>query len=410
MPSLVVTIDSVRVVLRKARKSTPFRGPVEYCMIEWLREEEVQWVVEFLQSVSARVPLRALVHGDIYALPAKVPHGPIVNARPLLNFTTMWKLVGAHIASQYVPLVARAGPCTQFALHASSSIVDLLRVLHDYVWFRFLRRKRVCLVMDDFRHAYGSVVHDTLRCLLRLASFPEVVIDLLLLATTEATFHMGESGGVAEALAPLLASVAQGCPARAMVFCVVAEVRAFQALLRVPLRWGPGGPFNRLGYMDDTTWCIDSESDLPLFADNLQRAGLKTNLFSSGPKQLLVIALCEAFQVNFHPLSVHMGGSRMPVHQGPGYVRIVGRHLFPHVYHKVDKAKLFIASRRASRALAMVWLTSNYPCQMCSAVAGGQQRWQAGVRPPTYDSMRVADQAAASVLRAVTGWHALPSA
>ena len=167
-----------------------------------------------------------------------------------------------------------------------------------------------------------------------------------------------------------------------MVFCVVAEVRAFLALLRVPLCWGPGGPFNRLGYMEDTTWCIDSESDLPLFADNLQRAGLRTNLFSSGPKRLLVTASCEGFQVNFHPMSVYMGGSRMPVHQGPGYVRMVGRHLFPHVYHKVDKIKLFSASRRASRALAMVRLPSNYPCQMYSAVAGGQQCWQAGVRPP----------------------------
>ena len=233
MPSLVVTIDCVRVVLRKAQKSTPFRNLVDYCMIEWLREEELQWVVEFLQSVSTGVLLRALVHGDFYALPAKVPHGLIVNARPLLNFTTMWKLVVAHIASQYVPLLAQAGvlPCTQFALHASSSVVDLLRVLHDYVWFRFLRWKRVCLVVDNVRHAYGSVVHDTLRCLLRLAGFPEVVIDLLQLATTEATVHMGGSGGVTEALARLLAGVAQGCPASAMVFCVVAEVRAFLALL-----------------------------------------------------------------------------------------------------------------------------------------------------------------------------------
>ena len=213
MLSLVVTIDSIRVVLRKARKSTPFRDLVEYCMIEWLREEELQWVVHFLQSVSTGVPLRALVHGDFYALPTKVPHGPIVHARPL--FTTMRKLVGAHIASQYVPLLARAGvqPCTQFALHASSSVAHLLRVLHDYVWFRFLRQKRVCLVVDNVRHAHGSIGHDTLRCLLRLAGLPEVVIDLLLLAATEATFHMGGSGGVAEALARVLAGVAQRCPA-----------------------------------------------------------------------------------------------------------------------------------------------------------------------------------------------------
>ena len=40
---------------------------------------------------------------------------------------------------QYVPLLARAGvlPCTQFALHPSSSVANLLRVLHDYIWFNF---------------------------------------------------------------------------------------------------------------------------------------------------------------------------------------------------------------------------------------------------------------------------------
>ena len=148
--------------------------------------------------------------------------------------------------------------------------------------------------------------------------------------------------------------------ASSMVFYVVAEVRTFLPLLRVTPCWGPTGPFNRLGYMDDTTWCIDSESDLPLFADNSQRAGLGTNLFSFGREELLVVAWCEGFQVSFHPLSVYMGGSCMPVHQGSWYVRIVGRHLFPHVYHKVDKIKLFSASRRASRALAMVRLPSNY--------------------------------------------------
>ena len=169
-------------------------------------------------------------------------------------------------------------------------------------------------MVDDVPRAYGSVVHNTLRRLSRLAGFLEVVVDLLLLATTEATVHMAGSTGIAEAPARLLAGVAQGC---LMDFCSIAEVRAFLAILRVPPCWGPGGPFNRLGYMDDTTWCIDSESDLPLFADNLQRAGLKTNLFSSGPKQLLVIASCEGFQVNFHPLFVYMGGSRMSVHQGP---------------------------------------------------------------------------------------------
>ena len=101
--------------------------------------------------------------------------------------------------------------------------------------------------------------------------------------------------------------------------------------------------------------------------------GLRTNLFSSRPKQLLVVASCEGFQVRLPPASVYVGGSRMPVHQGSGYMCMVGQRLFPHVYHKVDKVKLFIASRRASRALAMVRLPSHYQYRMSSAVARGQQ-------------------------------------
>ena len=133
------------------------------------------------------------------------------------------------------------------------------------------------------------------------------------------------------------------------------------ALLRVPPCWGHGGPFHRLGYMDDITWCIESEPKLLVFADNLQKARVLPNLFLSGPKQLLVVAAYDGFQSTFHPRSVYMVGSRMPVHQGPGYWRVLGRHLFPHIYHKITKMKLFRASRRASQALAMVcsqWTTS----------------------------------------------------
>ena len=178
------------------------------------------------------VPLRAIAHGEFYALRAKVPHGPIVNARPLVNFTTMWKLGGAHIASQYVPLLAGVGvlPCTQLASHAVSSVARLLRVLHDYVYFGFFRSKRVCLVVDDVRHACGSIRHSALRCLLRLDGFLEAVIDLLLLA---ARGHRVD-GWV------------QGCQRGA---CVLAgrSGTILSRSLGVPPCRGPGGSFNRLG-------------------------------------------------------------------------------------------------------------------------------------------------------------------
>ena len=157
VPPLAVTIDSTRRMLRKAKWSTPFRDLVEYCMIKWLHDSQLQWVASFMQQVSAGVPLRAIVHGDAYALLAKTPHGPIVNVCLLLNFATMGKLVGVHVAYQYVPLPARAGalPCMQFVLHSSSSVADLLQVLHNCIWVSFFCRRRVCLVVDSVRHAYG---------------------------------------------------------------------------------------------------------------------------------------------------------------------------------------------------------------------------------------------------------------
>ena len=85
---------------------------------------------------------------------------------------------------------------------------------------------------------------------------------------------------------------------------------------------------------------------------------------------------------------------------------MVGRHLFPRVYHKVDKMKLFSAGRRVSQALAMVRLPSNYPYQMYNAVAGGQQRCT--IMNQTASVLRIVT--GWQVLRIVTGWHTLPSA
>ena len=41
MPPLRVTLNSLRVLVRKARRSTPFRDLIEYCMIEWLADTEL---------------------------------------------------------------------------------------------------------------------------------------------------------------------------------------------------------------------------------------------------------------------------------------------------------------------------------------------------------------------------------
>ena len=64
------------------------------------------------------------------------------------------------------------------------------------------------------------------------------------------------------------------------------------------------------------------------------------------------------------------------------YIRVVGRHALPHVFHWEDYIKLMKSSRRAAIAMRCVKLPANYPILMYSAAGGGMQRWMAAVRPP----------------------------
>ena len=107
-----------------------------------------------------------LYQGDFYALPNKLPHGPIANARPLLNFATMWKMLSGCVNNHLAPFLCAAEiiPTTKFALLGGSSTVDLLRVLHDYTESRWAQNLAVILLMDDVRHALGSVPHDPHTC------------------------------------------------------------------------------------------------------------------------------------------------------------------------------------------------------------------------------------------------------
>ena len=84
--ALASIFDICKACVAQSSVILPFWGLVEYCMLEWLQDEQLQWVVDFVQDIPRGKPLDVVVQGDFYALPNKVPHGPIVNSRPLLNF------------------------------------------------------------------------------------------------------------------------------------------------------------------------------------------------------------------------------------------------------------------------------------------------------------------------------------
>ena len=100
-----------------------------------------------------------------------------------------------------------------------------------------------------------------------------------------------------------------------------------------------------------------------------------------------------------------MNGVRLPVPSESEYIRSLGRHTLPHVYHMEDFRKLMTATRRASAVVPLNSLRAQYPPAMYNPKAGGMTRFQAGVRPPPppVRVWHLADLPAVSALRAVVG-------
>ena len=123
LPPLKLTGHTLRQVLRESPNSTPFHDRLEYRMYQrWYQGENIS----------------STFWGDFYALPNTLPHGPIANGRPLLNFTTSWNVFSSVLKRHLTPVVSNFGiiPPLQFALYGGSSAVDVLRVVHDTDGFK----------------------------------------------------------------------------------------------------------------------------------------------------------------------------------------------------------------------------------------------------------------------------------
>ena len=86
------------------------------------------------------------------------------------------------------------------------------------------------------------------------------------------------------------------------------------------------------------------------------------------------------------------------------YVRVLGRHALPHLFHPIDCRRLFSGTRAACRALRAPRLPAHYPLAMFVAKCHGTVNWFTSVRPPSYGAMRVLDAMAVSAIRATAGW------
>ena len=83
------------------------------------------------------------------------------NDRPLTNLVLLRKVVGLVVKEEEQPWLREHGflPPSQFALWPGTSVWDFLRVLHDYFWHRWGSGGEAWPILDDIRHAFGSLDH-----------------------------------------------------------------------------------------------------------------------------------------------------------------------------------------------------------------------------------------------------------
>ena len=102
----------------------------------------------------------------------------------------IWKLVITK-ALQTWPTGHNRISCTQMAMQRSTSVVDLLRIVFDWIQQRWWNGLWAFFLLDDVDHAFGSVSHDTLRSSLLSAGVHPSLTDLVLYAVQHLTLHRG---------------------------------------------------------------------------------------------------------------------------------------------------------------------------------------------------------------------------
>ena len=138
-----------------------------------------------------------------------------------------------------------------------------------------------------------------------------------------------------------------------------------------------------MAYMDDTTYLLDEVTDIQQLLSNLYQTGIMTHLHTSTVKLVVAVTHRQGLQVIFDKPDILAGGSIAPMADGKMYIRLLGRHAMPHIFHTNDFMKMMSASRRASIVLRYARLPANYPILMYNASAGGAHRWLGGIRPPS---------------------------
>ena len=137
------------------------------------------------------------------------------------------------------------------------------------------------MLLDDVRHAFGLVQHETVQTLLEEAGIPLGVRRLIMNAAQKAKKIMGGEWGSTLAMTTFLAGLAQGCPLSALVFCLTVQLRIALVIQHTTPVDSDAGPLSQVSYMDDVTYLPGTLQEFRRMVGQLAPAGIQTHMHSS---------------------------------------------------------------------------------------------------------------------------------
>ena len=194
----------------------------------------------------------------------------------------------------------------------------------------------------------------------------------------------------------------------ALLLCILLEPRICMVLHGIPKPRSRCGDFGHVAYMDDTTYRLDQVTNIQQLLSNLYQTGIMTRLHTSTVKLVVAVTHRQGLQVLLDRPDILAGGSRVPIADGKMYIRLLGRHAMPHIFHTNDFIKMMSASREHSTKICHI--TSKLSHFNVQCFCRGAHRWLGGITSPSLGSMRLSDHPAASALRATANWDSVPPA
>ena len=388
------TVPHLRRILQLTGNTAPARQRLQYWMLREMDDDGLAIVCEVVNRYMRGERLEALAHGDLHLLPKKPPPFIGANDRPLTNLVPLRKVVGVVVKEEEQPWLREHSflPTSQFALWPGTSVWDFLRVLHDYFWHRWGSGGEAWPVLDDVRHAFGSPDHVSRDSVHQVSGYGPELCLLQYSLVEDICLDMGGTDDVDHAVGWFDVGSGQGCPLSPLDYAPMGEVRAKMVSKAYRGVLTRAGLLHSLAWADDTVWLGGSREDASAIAQALPAAEDAVALGSDVSKMHVLRTWMEGQRVRYGVSSVLMNGVRLPVPSETEYIRSLGRHALPHIYHKEGFRKFMTAARRASTVIPIKSLRAQYPPAMYNPKAGGMARFQAGVRPPPSPFQGVASR------------------